>query len=77
MQSTEEAVYYGIPVIGFPVLWDQMYNVQYFKKLGIGVHLHSNNISKESIEAAISEVISNKKYHCINYIFLHIQSPFY
>ncbi|KAM0724858.1 UDP-glycosyltransferase UGT5 [Formica fusca] len=62
MQSTEEAVYYGIPVIGFPVLWDQKYNVQYFKKLGIGVHLHSNNISKESIEAAISEVISNKKY---------------
>ncbi|KAL6435773.1 hypothetical protein ACFW04_005573 [Cataglyphis niger] len=62
LQSTEEAVHYGVPIIGFPIMWDQIYNVQYLKKLGIGVELHINNISKESIEAAIYEVINNKRY---------------
>lgn len=63
IQSTEEAVYYGVPLIGIPMLWDQMYNVQYIKKLGVGVHLHFNNISKESIETAVYEVINNKRYY--------------
>ncbi|GAB1865472.1 UDP-glucuronosyltransferase 2B2-like [Camponotus japonicus] len=63
IQSTEETVHYGVPVIGFPIFWDQMYNVQYITiKLGVGVHLHSNNISKESIETAVHEVINNKRY---------------
>lgn len=62
MQSTEEAVHYGVPIIGLPIIWDQIYNVKYLTKLGIGVQLHINNISKESIEAAIYEVISNKRY---------------
>lgn len=63
IQSTEETVHYGVPVIGFPIFWDQMYNVQYITKLGIGIHLHRNNISKESIETAVHEVINNKRYY--------------
>lgn len=72
MQSTEEAVHYGIPIVGFPVFWDQIYNVRNMKKLGVGAHLHRNNISKESIEAAVHEVINNKKYYSISYIYLYI-----
>lgn len=63
MQSTEETVYYGVPIIGIPVIWDQKYNVQYITKLDVGVHLHINNISKENIETAVHEVINNKKYY--------------
>lgn len=62
IQSTEETVHYGVPVIGFPIFWDQMYNVQYITKLGVGIHLHRNNISKESIETAVHEVINNNRY---------------
>lgn len=46
-----------------PIMWDQMYNVQYIKNLGVGAHLHVNNISKESLEAAVHKVINNKKYY--------------
>ncbi|XP_072754820.1 uncharacterized protein [Anoplolepis gracilipes] len=62
VQSTEEAVYNGIPVIGFPIIWDQLYNMQYIQKLGVGVLLHYHNISKEKLQTAIYEVINNKRY---------------
>jgi len=64
LQSTEEAVYYGIPLVGFPIVYDQTYQVRNIVRLGIGVHLHLDNLSKESIEATIHEVISNTRY-CI------------
>lgn len=64
LQSTEEAIYYKIPLIGFPILWDQEYQVQNIVRRGIGLRLQINNLSKESIEANIHEVINNKRY-CI------------
>jgi len=64
LQSTEEAVYYGIPLVGFPIVYDQTYQVRNIVRLGIGVHLHLDNLSKESIEATIHEVISNTRF-CI------------
>ncbi|KAL6257012.1 hypothetical protein P5V15_011948 [Pogonomyrmex californicus] len=62
LQSTEEAFYYGIPLIGIPILWDQRYQVRNVVKLGIGVRLDYNNVSKEIIEATIHEVINNRRY---------------
>ncbi|KYM77712.1 Ecdysteroid UDP-glucosyltransferase [Atta colombica] len=62
LQSTEEALYYGIPLIGFPIIWDQTYQVRNIVRLGIGVHLQIDTISKETVKAAIHEVISNTSY---------------
>lgn len=62
IQSTEEAVYYGVPLIGLPIIWDQVYQVRNIVRLGIGVSLHINNFSRESIETSIHEVINNKRY---------------
>lgn len=66
LQSTEEAIYHGIPLVGLPIIWDQIYQLQNVVRLGIGARLQINNLSKESIEASIHEVISNKRYYCIN-----------
>ncbi|KAG5335648.1 UD2B1 glucuronosyltransferase, partial [Acromyrmex heyeri] len=62
LQSTEEALYYGIPLIGFPIMWDQTYQVQNIVRLGIGVHLQFDTISKETVKATIHEVMSNTSY---------------
>lgn len=61
-QSTEEALYYGIPLIGFPIIWDQTYQVRNIVRLGIGVHLQIDTLSKETVKATIHEVISNTRY---------------
>ncbi|EFN81471.1 Ecdysteroid UDP-glucosyltransferase [Harpegnathos saltator] len=62
LQSTEETIYHGVPIIGFPVIWDQKHQVRHIVKLGIGLQCQITNISKEDIVAAVHEVISNKRY---------------
>lgn len=74
LQSTEEAVYYGIPLVGFPVVWDQIYQVQNIVRLGIGVRLQLNNLSRESIETSVHEVINNKRYR-INHRLINNLTP--
>lgn len=64
IQSTEEAIYHGVPLIGCPVMWDQTYQVRNIRRLGIGMYLDYKNISKEIIVNAVHEVINNKRY-CI------------
>lgn len=66
LQSTEEAVYYGVPLIGIPILWDQIYQMRNIVRLGVGVRLQIDNLSKESIEATVHEVINNKRYCVIH-----------
>ncbi|XP_011863824.1 PREDICTED: UDP-glucuronosyltransferase 2C1-like [Vollenhovia emeryi] len=61
-QSTEETIHYGVPVVGFPVLWDQTFQVLNMVRLGIGIRLDIRYSSKESIAAGIHEVINNKRY---------------
>ncbi|KAG5309857.1 UDB15 glucuronosyltransferase, partial [Acromyrmex insinuator] len=67
LQSTEEALYYGIPLIGFPIMWDQTYQVQNIVRLGIGVHLQFDTISKETVKATVHEVMSNTRYYITAY----------
>ncbi|XP_014482331.1 PREDICTED: UDP-glucuronosyltransferase 2B18-like [Dinoponera quadriceps] len=62
VQSTEEAVYHGVPVIGYPIIWDQKYQVQNVMRLGMGAHLDYKNLSKENIVTTVYEVINNKRY---------------
>ncbi|KAL0129001.1 hypothetical protein PUN28_004006 [Cardiocondyla obscurior] len=62
LQSTEEAIYYGVPLVGLPVIWDQIYQVQNIIRLGVGVRLSLNNLSKKNIETSIYEVINNDRY---------------
>lgn len=67
-QSTEETFYYGVPIIGIPFIWDQHYNVRKIEKLGGGLYLQNNNLTKDSIRATIYEILTNKRY-CIK---LHV-----
>lgn len=69
IQSIEEAIYYGIPVIGYPILWDQYYQVRNIVRLGVGIYLQRDTISKENIETIVHEVVNNKKY-CIIIIII-------
>lgn len=64
LQSTEEAIYYGVPLIGYPVMWDQKHQVLNAMKMGMGMYLDYKNLSKEIIVATVNEVINNKRY-CI------------
>ncbi|XP_075223896.1 uncharacterized protein LOC142325751 [Lycorma delicatula] len=60
--SQEEAIYFGVPVIGIPFFGDQHLNVARASDKGFGVHIDQYNISEESILWAIKEVLYKPSY---------------
>ncbi|XP_045520031.1 UDP-glucosyltransferase 2-like [Pieris brassicae] len=62
LQSTDEAINSGVPLIGIPMLADQWYNVEFYEHLKIGIGLDIETITREKLLKAIETVISDKSY---------------
>ncbi|XP_017754959.1 PREDICTED: UDP-glucuronosyltransferase 2B17-like [Eufriesea mexicana] len=62
LQSTEEAIHFGVPVIVIPILGDQDYQAARVNALGIGTRLELRTITRDEIENAVREVITNTQY---------------
>ncbi|XP_046972446.1 uncharacterized protein LOC124539191 [Vanessa cardui] len=62
LQSTDEAINAGVPLIGIPMLADQWYNVQKYLRFGIGVQLDFTSLTEEVFRNAIVTVAGDKRY---------------
>ncbi|KAJ8944126.1 hypothetical protein NQ318_013309 [Aromia moschata] len=62
LQSLQESVINGIPVIGIPFFGDQFSNVHKMMKKGYGIKLEKTKISKESMKSAILQIMNDSKY---------------
>ncbi|XP_028035352.1 UDP-glucuronosyltransferase 2B31-like [Bombyx mandarina] len=62
LQSTEEAITAGVPLIGMPMLGDQWYNVELYVFHKIGVKLDMDKLSEETLRYSIQEVIGDESY---------------
>ncbi|XP_058463084.1 UDP-glucosyltransferase 2-like [Malaya genurostris] len=60
--STQEAVWHGVPVIGFPVFADQNRNVNYCSEQGVGKRLSIGKVNSEDLANAIRDVLTEKSY---------------
>lgn len=61
LQSTEEAVYSGVPLVGIPVLGDQDMQVNKMVSLGVCKKVDILGITREILNEAILEVLNNKR----------------
>lgn len=61
LQSSEETIRFAVPVLGFPILADQDYQVRRMEALGIGKYLEITTFTEDQLENAIYEIINNKK----------------
>lgn len=61
LQSAEEAIVKGVPVVGIPFIADQPANVQAMVKQGLGLKLDSETLTKDRLKEAIIEVAQNEK----------------
>ncbi|XP_075223254.1 UDP-glycosyltransferase UGT5-like [Lycorma delicatula] len=77
--SQEEAIYFGVPLIGIPIFADQHLNVVRASYKGFAVHIDQHNISEESVLWAIKEVLYKPSYQenarKISKIFQDNQNP--
>ncbi|KAF4519855.1 UDP-glycosyltransferase-13 [Ephemera danica] len=60
--STQEAAYYGVPLIGIPVLGDQQLNVKQSEFIGFAVGIDFRNVTKMSLLEAVHRVLNTKTY---------------
>ncbi|KAJ8954689.1 hypothetical protein NQ318_011381 [Aromia moschata] len=60
--STIETVYFGVPILAFPVFGDQKLNAAFAVGNGIGLSLSIFQLTEEKLSDALREIINNPKY---------------
>lgn len=60
--STQESLWYGVPVLGFPIFADQPQNAFRLKELGVGEELSIHDFSEDDLYEAIKKMIEDPKY---------------
>ncbi|XP_055609265.1 UDP-glycosyltransferase UGT5-like [Uranotaenia lowii] len=60
--GSTESIFHGKPMIGIPIFGDQMMNVQKAVQAGYSVFLDYDDISEQTVSAAINEVLNNPAY---------------
>jgi MGT family glycosyltransferase len=63
MNSTMEALYYGVPLITFPQMPEQVANADRVQELGLGERLDAGTVTAEALRAAVTRVASNPGVH--------------
>lgn len=62
IHSVMEAVYFGIPVIGTPLFYDQIQNIEMLVSKNMCISIKYEEISESKIDKALQEILSNSKY---------------
>lgn len=61
ISGTYETVDAGVPVLGFPLLYDQPRNIQLLVDAGIAISMDIFSMTTQSLIKVIQEMINNKK----------------
>jgi glucuronosyltransferase len=61
MQSFQEAVYHGVPMLGIPFFADQKYNAKKIATEQIGLQLPFEEVTKQTLLTSINDILSNEK----------------
>ncbi|XP_072946255.1 UDP-glucuronosyltransferase 2B15-like [Epargyreus clarus] len=62
VQSIDESVFAGVPIIGFPLVADQPYNIEKVVRFKVGLKLNIETFTEEDLRDAITTVIEDKSY---------------
>jgi MGT family glycosyltransferase len=62
MNSANEALYYGVPMIAIPQAGDQSWVAQRIEQLGAGKVLHRRTLSAKKLRRSVAEILANPAY---------------
>lgn len=57
-----EAVYYGKPIVGIPVFYDQYRNMKTAESKGYGISVPLEKLDEHSLRTAIRNVLTNPRF---------------
>jgi glucuronosyltransferase len=61
LQSFQEAVYHGVPILGIPIFVDQKYNAKKTATEEIGLQLTFLKLTKEKLLTSIDVILKDSK----------------
>ncbi|KAF7987446.1 hypothetical protein HCN44_003208 [Aphidius gifuensis] len=62
LMGTQEAVLYGVPMIGVPLFCDQFTNVDLYVRKNIAIRLEHKEITEQKLDFALKEILKNPMY---------------
>ncbi|XP_050676626.1 UDP-glycosyltransferase UGT5-like [Leptidea sinapis] len=62
LQSIDESIEAGVPMLCIPIMWDQWYNAARISKLNIGVQLNIREVTEQQFKEGILNIMQNKSY---------------
>ena len=57
-----QALSCGVPIIGFPTIFDQEINMRQVEALGIGIQMSNRQYSGDALERAVRKVVAETRY---------------
>ncbi|XP_030081307.1 UDP-glucuronosyltransferase 2B15-like [Drosophila hydei] len=60
--GTQEAVHYGVPVLGMPVYADQHLNIKKGEAAGYALSVNYHTVTEKELRYALTELLENPKY---------------
>lgn len=62
MMGTQEAIYYGVPMVGVPVFFDQHFNLKSYVQRKIAIKLNYDEVTDKTFTNALKEILHNPMY---------------
>ncbi|XP_063834229.1 UDP-glycosyltransferase UGT5-like [Ostrinia nubilalis] len=62
LQSTDEAITAGVPLLGMPVFADQEFNVEQYLHYGIGVRVDLETVTEDKLNEGINKILKDDSY---------------
>ncbi|XP_023318278.1 UDP-glucuronosyltransferase 2C1-like isoform X2 [Trichogramma pretiosum] len=63
LMGSQEALYYGVPMIGIPLFGDQPINVDKFVQMKMSLKIDFDNLTTNSLDWALNEIFTNYKVY--------------
>lgn len=60
--GTQEAIHWGVPLIGFPLFGDQPLNLKLYEKKKLAIGLNINDFTADELYRAIHTIINDPTY---------------
>ncbi|KAK9306716.1 hypothetical protein QLX08_002634 [Tetragonisca angustula] len=62
LMGTQEAIHYGVPMIGMPLFADQFINIANYMRHNIAIALELKTLTEEKMDNALNAILNDPKY---------------
>lgn len=59
--GTQEAVYHGVPMLGLPLMYDQVFNMERLQRHGVAIRLFYKHLNRNYVSQQIDKILNDPR----------------